>query len=99
MLIGFAHEGLKHLRRHRTCSEGQVSAGHALRHGHHVRDHTPVLRCEQSAGAAESRNHFVEDQQHAVMVTDFTKARQVPVRRDDHTAAADDRFGNDRRNR
>ena len=62
-------------------ADGQIAPGETLGDGHNVRGNAPVLTGEHPSGAAEAGLDFVEDEQDAVPVAQFTHALEVSVGR------------------
>ena len=89
-------EVLAHPAAHDHAAEGQVAGGHTLGEGHHVGRHAERLGAEPLAGAAESADHLVEDQQGAVLVAEPADPGEVALRRREHPARALHRLGDDR---
>src|SRR6202008_1624516 len=74
-----------------------VAGVDALRGRHQVRLDPEGLAAEPPAGAAESADHLVRDQQDPVFAADALDLRPVAGRRDDHAARALDRFADEGR--
>ena len=56
-----------------------------------------MIEGKQLAGTAEGGNDFVSDEQHFVLIADFTDARKIVVRRYDDAARSLHRFGDEHR--
>jgi len=84
-VVRAAHEGVEHAVRHEGGTHRHAAVGDALGGGDHVRRDAEALCAEGVADAAEAGDHFVEDQQDAVLVADLAQALQVAHGRDHHT--------------
>ena len=87
----FAREQVRHLSLYHGGPQGQVAAGDALGHRHHVRHHVPMLYSEPPASPAKPAYDLVVDQQHPVLVADVADHRPVLVA--GHRRARRDRNG------
>ena len=77
-----------------------IARAETLRDRENIGRYAVFLAREQIAGAAHARHHFVEDQQHAVLVADRANLAEVLAhRRHRARRRADDRFRDERRHR
>ena len=104
--IGVAVHQLHHLRRsgHERfvdgaadddAAHGHRAVGQAFGHGHQVRGNAKHLRGEVVAHAPKTGDHFVKDQQHAMLRAQLAQALQVADRGRIHAAGTGDRLDND----
>ena len=82
-----AHDDRAH--RHRAVGE-------PFREAHHVRDDAEEARRERRAEPAEARDHFVEDEQDAVLVADRAQPLEIAFRRNQHAGRSRHRLDDDR---
>ena len=75
---------------HRDCAIGDC-----LGQGDDVRLHIEFLRRERCTHAAETGDHLVKDQQHAVLVTDLANFLQIADWRNKRAGGAGDRLDED----
>ena len=92
-------EALEDRVTHGDSGDRRVAGRQALRHRQHVGHDIVVLDGELLAGAAPAVDHFVRDQQHAVLVADLAQPLPVRLRRDLDTVRRRDRLGDDRGDR
>ena len=92
-----AHKGIGDGLAENGRAHGNIAAGNALGHGHHIRDNAPMLAGEHLAGAAEAGNHLVGNQQAAVLIAHFPQPGPVVGRRDDGSGGTGHRLGDDGR--
>ena len=72
---------------------GDVAAGDALRDGHHVGHHVPVVDAEHRAGATEAAHDLVGDHGDVVSGADLADQRPVGVGRHQEARGAELRLG------
>ena len=94
---GGLHESLVDLLLHDHAAQRHAARGHALGERDHVRRNAEVLRGERLAQTAEAADHFVENEQDAVLRTDVAQLLQIALRRDEDAARARDRLDDHRR--
>ena len=78
-------------------AQGDVARGDALGQAHDVGLDPPQAATEHRTAAAEAGDHFVGDQQHAVLVANLADQWPVVGRRHDDPARALDRLGDEGR--
>src|SRR5579862_328652 len=81
-------ESLEHIAAHRGRAERQVAARDAFGERHDVGTYVEAARAEHLAGATETGDHLVEDEQNIVTRRDFPQCAQVTIGRRDHSARA-----------
>src|SRR5205085_8636756 len=81
MLEGIEY-GVVHALRHEQRADRDVTAGEGLRHRDEVGLETPMVECEQPAGAAESGLHLVDGEQRAVAATQFLRSHEESLGRE-----------------
>ena len=74
-----AREQVRHLSLNHGGPQGQVAAGDALGHRHHVWHHVPMVYPEPPASPAKPAYDLVVDKQHPVLVADFADHRPILV--------------------
>ncbi len=92
--LHFVHGLLDRLRDH-DAAERKIARRHALGEGDDVGQHVPVLEREPLAGAAETGDDLVRDEEHVVLVADLPHQREVVVGGVEHPAPAVDRLGDE----
>ena len=85
------------VRNHHT-TDRQVARRHTLGHRHQVGFEIQQVAAKPVAGAAETTNHFVYDEQDFVLSANFLHLAPVAVGRHNHATSALDRLGDERRN-
>ena len=93
-LIG-AHQGFVQMVAANDAAQRDHTIGYALGKIQHVGHHTIVIRGEVSAHTAKAGDHFVKNQQNAVLVANLAQAFQVALGRQVPARAACDRLHND----
>ena len=78
-----------------TAPIGIGAVGEALGAGDDVGHHAEILGGERGAEAAEAGDHFVEDEQDAVLVADRAQPLQIAPGRQQHAGRARDRLDDD----
>ncbi len=89
------HEGVVDELLAEHCAHRHHAVGQALRSGHHVRLDIKVVGSEWRGQATEAGDHFIEDQQDAVLGAQFTQALQITLRRYQHAGRAGHRLDDD----
>ena len=87
-LAALLDQHVRHPVRDHRAAERLVAGGDALGDRHEVRLDAEVLAAEPLAGAAETADHLVGDQQDPVLAADALDLRPVGRRRHDHAARA-----------
>ena len=85
----------RHLVGDEHAGDRQIARRQALGDGHEIGLDAEVLAAEPGAEAAETADDLVGNQQNLVPATDGGDLRPVAFRRDDDTAGALDRFGDE----
>ena len=80
---------------HRDGTHRDRAVGDRLGHGDDVRLHIELLRRERGAHTAETGDHLVEDQQHAVLVTNLADLFQIADRRHQRAGGTGDGLDED----
>ena len=76
-VLAGCREGFVDLSLHSGRGERIVGAGYAFRHGYYVRGDPVVLVAEAPTGPPEAADDLVDDQQHAMPLTDLFYGGQV----------------------
>ena len=77
---------------HRDRGHRLRAVSQRFRHGNHVRGDTEALRAKRLAGAPETADYLIENQQDAMRITDLTQALEITFRRYQDARGASDRF-------
>ena len=92
------HEGLVDGLAHEHGAHRHAAVGQPLGERDHVGRNAKLLGGKCRAGAAEARDHLIENQQDPVAVADLAQALQIPARRDQHTGGTGDGLDDHRGN-
>ena len=93
------HEGVVDILFAEDGAHRHHAVGQALGRRHQVRLDVKIVGGERRRHAAETRDHFIEDEQDAVFGTQLAQAFQIAFRRDQHARGAGHRFDDDGGNR
>jgi len=90
-------DGVEDLGLHQERAYRRITTAESLRERHKVGAHAFLLAGMQRARTPHAAHHFIENEQHAVTVTDITHAREISGHRGDGTqGGTDDRLDNKR---
>src|SRR3954453_2594001 len=73
----------------------EISGGHRLRHRHDVGLDAEMLASEPGAGAAETGDHFINDEEHLIAVANLAHPREITGRRNLDTMRLHDGLGDE----
>ena len=92
--VSFNH--IEHRIAHHNTTKRQVARGAAFCERDHVRNNA-VVRCSKPrTQATKARDDFIENQQHAVLVTQFAQTNEISLNRGMHATGALHGFGDHR---
>ena len=89
------HEGVVDVLFAEHGAHRHHAVGQALGRRHQVRFDVEIVGRERRRHAAETRDHFIEDEQDAVLGAQLAQAFQIAFRRDQHARGTGHRFDDD----
>ncbi|RML61602.1 hypothetical protein APX70_04216 [Pseudomonas syringae pv. maculicola] len=92
------HEGLVNLAAGNHRAHGYRAVGDLFGDAHQVRCHAETVSTKHRAGAPETGDDFIEDQQNIMLIANLTQPLEVALRRNDHAGRTCHRLYDDCRN-
>jgi len=91
-------EIVRHLGVDDDAAQRQISTGHPLGKGDHIRFHIKILPAKHLAGPAKSCHDFIADHEDTVCIAQCTNPFHIALRRQDDTIGPDNTFHDEGRN-